>query len=121
GALERRGPHASAPVLPTKVASLRQGRLRSPRCVGHRRRQKRTLRLSIAQTGGLRCQNEGRTDASGGQGSRSGGGDMQERTRPVFARRKPRDGNILLELGGECDLATVDELRRCARSSSRSR
>jgi len=35
---------------------------------------------------------------------------MQERTRPVFARRKPRDGNILLELGGECDLATVDEL-----------
>jgi anti-anti-sigma factor len=40
---------------------------------------------------------------------------MQDEPQPFFAKRRSRDGRVVLALGGECDASTLDELNEVLR------
>lgn len=46
---------------------------------------------------------------------------MQSEPEPFFIRQNSRDGRVLIEVGGECDAGTLDELNEALTSALASR
>jgi anti-anti-sigma factor len=42
---------------------------------------------------------------------------MSERPQQFFAKRRTHNGRIVIEIGGECDMATLDELNEVLREA----
>jgi hypothetical protein len=43
---------------------------------------------------------------------------MSDLPQPFFARRRSNNGHVVIELSGECDMATLDDLNEILRKPS---